>query len=299
MFSVLYIIAPGVFYNRTGVLNIFSLIEKPCSSPIFYSIDSFDSRFGLTKEEFITVLKQAENIWEKPQNKNLFEYNENSNLKINLIFDERQAETIKNKGLSNLVELTNNSASLTNKEITNLKATYEIKKQEYLKMVEDFEIKKASYESQVIYWNNKGGAPKSEYNKLNEEKNNLLALQDSIEIKRIEVNNLSSNLNILIEKYNSITTSVNSAINEYNQNRNIVGEFREGEYVADNQGERINIYEFSDRIKLLRVLAHEFGHAIGVEHNDNAKSIMYRLNEGNSESLSKEDLQGLKTICQL
>ena len=303
--QVLFLLAIYVFiflglyngYKKISLRDVYSFIGKPCAVPVTYKIGTFDKRFGISREEFLKDINQSINIWEKPIGEKLFEYSDNGNLTINLIFDQRQEDTIKNNGLNKILNQTKSVANSTNQEIASAKANYENKKVEYLKLVSEFEIKGKNYEEQVSYWNTKGGAPSGEYNKLQIEKANLLTLQNEAEASRLEINNLADGLNVLIEKYNSIASSANSAISDYNSEGHIVGEFREGEYISDPKGERINIYEFSDKTKLIRVLSHEFGHALNIEHNDNPKSIMYKLNQGENKALSKEDLQALKTVC--
>lgn len=305
LLQILFLIAVYIFiffglysgFQKINLRDIYSLFGKPCSSPITYKLGSFDNRFGISKEDFLKSINQSIAIWENPIGKKLFEYSDKGNLTINLIFDQRQADTIKNNGLEKILDQTKAVANSTNQEIISARANYESKKQEYLILVSSFETLRKNYEDSVSYWNAKGGAPKNEYNKLQTEKDNLMVLQNELETKRVEVNNLADNLNVLIEKYNSITSSANSAINNYNNEGHIVGEFREGEYITDSKGERINIYEFSDNTKLVRVLSHEFGHALNLDHNDNPKSIMYKLNQGSNIILSKEDLQALKSIC--
>jgi hypothetical protein len=84
IFAVLFILGFGYHYREDagrfwrGLLNQL----QPCQRPITYSIASIDSRFGLTKAELLNDIKKAENIWESPTNKQLFEYSPTGDLKF-------------------------------------------------------------------------------------------------------------------------------------------------------------------------------------------------------------------------
>jgi predicted Zn-dependent protease len=62
----------------------------------------------------------------------------------------------------------------------------------------------------------------------------------------------------------------------------------------------INIYQFHDESDLELVLAHELGHALGLNHVENPESVMYYLMEKqNLENiqLTTQDLQAIKNVC--
>ena len=105
-------------------------------------------------------------------------------------------------------------------------------------------------------------------------------------IKQVEgvLNNQVATLNLKVKNYNSLGDSTGR-------------EFNEGEYVRNASGTKINIYQFKDEGQLIRVLAHELGHAIGLDHIDNPKAIMYYLNEGVNEKLTPDDLTALRNRC--
>lgn len=68
----------------------YSIFSAPCKVPIHYYIGTVDERFGTQKEDLILIAKKAEAIWEAKLRKELFVYDENGDLPINFIFDERQ-----------------------------------------------------------------------------------------------------------------------------------------------------------------------------------------------------------------
>lgn len=192
--------------------------------------------------------------------KELFKYDPNGKLAVNLIYDQRQELADKNAKISSDIESTSKSAD-------------EIRAQ-FLSLELEYKQNLAEYNSMLMVRKN----------------------YDAVETKRLQVNALAEEINALIKKYNYLVSTVNLNINTVNQSAG--KEFEEGEYIYDQSGKRINIYEFKTRAELVRVLAHEFGHAVGLEHNDNPKSIMYYLNQSQNDIPTTEDTNALKTICQ-
>ena len=114
--------------------------------------------------------------------------------------------------------------------------------------------------------------------------NDLNSKVDGINALASALNDLAKNLNISVDNFNSIGGSLG-------------GEFEEGTYTADQDGRRIDIYQFENKTKLVRVLAHELGHALGLDHNDDSKAIMYRLNSGQNEKPTQTDIKELRALC--
>jgi hypothetical protein len=74
-------------------------------------------------------------------------------------------------------------------------------------------------------------------------------------------------------------------------------EHKEGRYISDEKGQRIIIYSFEDRENLHRIVAHELGHALELEHVNTEDSIMYSINKGEDLRLSAEDKAELDRVC--
>jgi len=109
---------------------------------------------------------------------------------------------------------------------------------------------------------------------------------EEINALAVVLNRLVVSLNLSVEKYNTVSVSRGES-------------FQEGVYSTDGVNHEIDVYEFSNRESLVRVLAHELGHAIGLEHLEDPKAIMYKFNESGTEKLTEADLVALKIKCKI
>lgn len=300
--SLLLLAIAGYFF-RAPLLNLwarFTIYYFPCSQPISYTINTFDKKFDITKDEFARAINKAEQIWEKPLGKELFANEPNGNLKINLIYDYRQEATVKLRKLGLVINDDKTSYDALKAKLKALESVYAQKKTYYQSQLAIFQAHKKTYETEVAYWNNHGGATPQAYAKLTNEADNL-------DMELIQLNKLQDELNVTVDNINALITVLNrmaSSLNvdtgQFNQTNDARGqEFEEGLYQSGPDGQEIDIYQFDNMDKLVRVLTHELGHALGLDHLENPKAIMYRLNQGTNIKLTADDLAALKTLCRV
>jgi hypothetical protein len=246
---------------------------SPCQKTLEYSIGRFDSQFGISQEDFKNYLAKADVVWEKQIGKNVFEYNPNASFKINLIYDERQLAIVQKQ-----------------KEEFGLTASENVFKQldiQFINFKNDYDAMTVDYEkSLVLYKAHK--LSNVQINNLNNEGVNL--------------NNMIVELNKLLKERNDKAAEYNKIAADYNNKYNGGLEFNQAEYKGNpsNQTGEINVYEFNNERDLVLALAHEFGHALGLEHVENPSSVMYYLTNTNTQdipTLTTEDLAELNRVC--
>jgi hypothetical protein len=273
---------------------------QPCNEPINYSLGTIDPKFNISQADFLNVIDLAAKIWQTPINKKLFGYAPEGGLKINLVYDSRQEATDKLKSLGINIHTDEASYEILKNKYAALEKVYNTKKTELENTIGYYEEQKANYEDEIKAANKRGGVNPAEFAIIEEERKALNSLGESIKEKQTALNQTVDDINAVAKVINRLISELNLKVTNYNTiGASSAGEFQEGQYVSDAQSERINIYQFDSRDSLVRVLAHELGHALGLDHLDNPEAIMYRLNESGNEKITADDLAALKAVCQI
>lgn len=287
-FAVLVVGAIALAFNQPTV----------CERTLHYSVGTIDPRFHISREEVQNVLSGVETVWEKPFDRNLFEYDPNASFTIDFVFDERQQQTIESDILDKHLNQLDAQLSTKEKEYQTRSDQYDAAVASYEARLKQYNTDASAYAKEVAYWNRRGGAPDDVYNTLVAEQTRLNNESTALQVLQQKLDSDYRALDALYQSLSAGVTSYNSQVDTYNQRYGNSNEFTQAEYLGHN----INVYQFNDTDELRLALAHEFGHALGIEHVENSRSIMYYLMRDQDvvhPTLTEEDKNALKTICGL
>lgn len=275
------------------------LVNYECNVPILITLGDIDPRFKLSNDTILKALDTSSQVWEKAVNKDLFVFDGKNKSKVivNFVYDSRQQEAVLSSAAKKELE---SGWATYEKLVSDRKAIdiqYQNLKTSYESDLANYNQEVKNYQTNVNSWNKKPGT-KEEYLALKTEETRLASQYSALEKKRISVNSLADKVNTYNSQISDLYQKLSLQTQKYNKqfasdNQITVGEY-DGTYY-------INIYQYISLDQLRITLAHELGHALGMNHVENENSIMYPLQgkqNGENLTLTKEDLLELNRVCK-
>jgi chemotaxis protein histidine kinase CheA len=290
-----YLLALTVVLSLAGV-QWYQTTQYICPVPINYRLGEIDSSFTLSEVEAKQYIEEATAVWEDVAAQDLFIYNDDAAFTINFIFDERQAmadaQIFDRDRLDSIAE--QNEAFRT--QIADIQSSYQRRQTAFNAAREAYDSRLQSYNDEVRQANDRGGATPAVFAELELERVSLASESEELRVEADALNNLAQQLNELSTEGNRLVETYNQEVRTYNADYGATHEFTQGDY----RGGEINIYKFSNQFELVSVLAHEFGHALGIDHIEEPGSLMYYLLDDELDSmptLSDSDIAAYQTEC--
>ena len=281
----------------------------PCAVPLVWRIARVDGEFGLSQGEARAVLEQATTLWEEAVGSGLFLSGTDGNLPVRFLYDERQERTL---GRSDLVRDFNDANSVL--EARRVELDERIQQNEVMRglydaTLRDFEQRVASRNDSIRDWNARdGGAPEDVVSKLQRSGRALDAERAALMARGREVDELQRRLAEDSESFDQEVESLRREGEgigaEFPVTSAQAGAYREavhtrgGEVASVTREIRIYLEGLDD---LVRVAAHELGHALGLGHNANEGSVMAveftHTLSSQGTLIQRSDVEALQALC--
>ena len=284
-----------------GIVHEVQTTVAPCSTPLTYSIGTIDSRFGITRDILKSDLVQAATIWNttgSASSSALLSYmDKGGDVTVNLVYDNRQASTDTLSHVGIQVAQSKSSYDSLHAQYETLSTQVKAEQSQYDQTVTNYKTAETSYNASVAAANARGGARPQEYAALQSQKAALDQQFTLLKSQETKLNSDIETLNALATTINQLIVQLNLNVAQYNQTGAQAGEFEEGVYEFQSGVQTIDIYEYSNHTQLVRVLAHELGHALGLDHVSDPQAIMYKINNAQTFFATAADIAELKKAC--
>ncbi|ENV09955.1 hypothetical protein F966_01122 [Acinetobacter higginsii] len=271
---VLFLLWSGYQTRHHPQLKFNSLTDRiasPLDTRLRYRIAEVDPRFKLSIEQVKTISQQATQIWKDGTGQDYFVYDPHAQLAIHLIYDERQMESEQRR--EHLNQLESNQQHWVEK-----KQQLDQIEQEILRSKQLLDLKQQQLNQQIQHYNqeqqNARQHPSSFANpeyfqqRQRDLEQNVQTLQQEI----AQYNQRIMQLNQQVDELNALDQQLNASVSQYKQ-RFKPHLFHKGLF----NGKQILIYEFESTDDLRLTIAHEFGHALGLQHADDPQALMHPI----------------------
>lgn len=290
---LLFMVGTGQFENEPQV-------KTPCSEPITFRVGDIDERYSITKEEVVGLMDEVAQVWSDVADTTIIKYDEDGEISLNLVYAEEQQLTDSERQHRDRLEHEEFSITVLENEYTRLNKEYEQEVQQYDEDSAELQESINRLNEWVRQKNEQGGFSEEDLKQFERRKKEIEQIKLDLARRERNLKRKAAELNDKITFLNQKIESKNQLVDEYNRQFTGTRKFTQGAYEWTNDSRTINIYHFLDKNELRLVIAHEMGHALGISHVSNPKSVMNELMEHQNRrviELTNEDIQALQNVC--
>lgn len=250
--------------------------ERARQQPLSYRVGIVHGQHAWDREAFSEALDEAAGLWNEAAGRVLLRRDPEGALRVNLVYDHRQAtvDRLKTEGLR--LDGSRASYEALKERVESFRAEFAATREALERDLDEHNRAVRRFNDEVAEARRSGGAPVEEVRRLERTREDLDRRLEDLRNRQGALKDHAEGLNGLIELLNQQAAAHNARLASVQAAGAELGEaFCKGRYRQEGPARSITIYQANGRDDLVRVLAHELGHALGLEHLPEADAVMH------------------------
>ena len=273
----------------------------PCQEPLVYKIGSIDTRFGITEEEVETAMRQAVALWSDELSRPVAIHSEEGDVEVIFEYDERQQLVDGELRFRERIESEQTRLDQFHQEYERERRAFEERSREYTQLANETMREIEELNRWVQQRSPAGGLTGQDAARFEQRKQEIDQKQQQVERERQVLENMAERLNNSADRLNRMTAENNRLVDEYNEEYSGEKKFTKATYQNLPDGGAITVNTYLSKSELVLILAHELGHAFGLDHIPDPKAVMHSQ-MGEQElfpvlQLSEGDKRAIGNVC--
>jgi hypothetical protein len=254
-----------------------------CQTPLGWRLGNLDPEFGLTATQAEAIIHQAATMWNDKTGQELLRHDPVNGFLIDFKFDARQQQLLKQRLLQRNLTRYDDAIQPGLQQIPEKVA-------ELNRQIADFHQQKAELQTQINQWRPTNPNAETQRLRLEQQLKSLVREGEWLIEQREQLQRDQNYLNETIRQRNELVETA--------QPDELSVAFEVGLMTIRQQQRTMTIFAFSSETDLIATIAHEFGHAFGIEHTQDPASIMFYQLTAQQQQLTQVDVDAWRNTCQ-